>query len=81
MKHGEGELTKSMAEMKSMQMSGDIDKDFAAMMIDHHKAAVAMSKKELANGMSDKLKQMAQTVITEQNKEIKEFNSWLERRK
>ena len=81
MKHGEGELQKSMSDMdskmKSMQMSGDVDKDFAMMMKEHHASAVAMSKGEVTNGMSAKLKQMAQKMITDQNKEIKEFDTWL----
>jgi uncharacterized protein (DUF305 family) len=81
MKHGEGELGKDMSamesKMKSMQMSGDVDKDFAMMMKEHHAVAVAMSKKVLTHGMSEKLKQMAQKTITEQNKEIKEFENWL----
>jgi uncharacterized protein (DUF305 family) len=85
MKHGEGELQKSMSDMeskmKNMQMTGDIDKDFATMMVSHHEGAVEMSKMQLANGMSSKLKQMAQKTITEQNKEIKEFKSWLESKK
>lgn len=85
MKHGEGELEKSMSDMegkmKNMQMSGDIDKDFAMMMKDHHEGAIAMSKKELANGMSAKLKQMAQKFITAQGKEIKEFQQWLDNKK
>ena len=81
MKHGEGELEKSMSDMeskmKSIQMTGDTDKDFAIMMKEHHSGAVAMSKQELANGMSSKLKQMAQKTVTDQNKEIKEFDIWL----
>ena len=85
MKHGEGELQKSMSDMeskmKSMQMTGDMDKEFAAMMIEHHQSAISMAKKQLANGMSDKLKQMAQKMITEQNKEIKEFKSLLDSKK
>jgi uncharacterized protein (DUF305 family) len=85
MKHGEGELQKSMTDMqtmmKSMEMTGDIDKDFAAMMTAHHEGAVVMFRKELANGMSSKLKQMAQKGINDQTKEIKEFKSWLESKK
>lgn len=85
MKHGEGELQKSTSDMenkmKNVQMTGDIDKDFAAMMVSHHEGAVEMSKKELANGMSSKLKKMAQKTITEQSKEVKEFKSWLEGKK
>lgn len=85
MKHGEGELQKSMTEMetkmKGMQMSGDADKDFAMMMASHHQSAVDMAKMEQKNGMSSKLKQMAQKTIDDQNKEIKEFNTWLDNHK
>jgi len=85
MKHGEGELQKSMSDMeskmKNMQTIGDMDKDFAMMMIEHHESAVSMSKKQLTNGMSEKLKQMARKMITDQNKEIKEFKAWLDSKK
>lgn len=81
MKHGEGELQKSMSDlenkMHSNEMTGDTDRDFATMMISHHEEAVAMSKKELANGMSAQLKKMAQRTITGQGQEIKEFKNWL----
>ena len=82
MKHGEGELQKSMSsamdQMKSMQISGDVDKDFATMMMHHHEHGVAMAKMEVEHGMSSKLKQMAQKSITKQNQEIKELKNWLD---
>ncbi|MEJ7829742.1 MAG: DUF305 domain-containing protein [Segetibacter sp.] len=81
MKHGEGDMQKSMDDMmnkmKNMQMSGNVDKDFATMMISHHEDGMAMQKMEVKNGMSDKLKQMAQKGITEHQKEISEFKEWL----
>ena len=82
MQHGEGELQKSMSsamnQMKSMQMRGDVDKDFATMMMHHHEHGVAMAKMEVEHGMSSKLKQMAQKSITKQNQEIKELKNWLD---
>ena len=85
MKHGEGEIQKSMSammnKMKSMQTSGNIDKDFAIMMVSHHQDGISMAKMELKNGMSDKLKQMAQKGIDDQQKDIKEFNTWLSQNK
>lgn len=85
MKHGEGELKKSMSsamdQMKSMQMSGDTDKDFATMMMHHHEHGVAMAKMEVEHGMSSKLKGMAQKSITKHNQEIKEFKNWLDLKK
>lgn len=85
MKHGEGELQKSMSammdKMKGMQMSGDVDKDFATMMSSHHEDGISMAKMEIKNGMSDKLKQIAQKSIPDQQKDIAEFKSWLSNKK
>ena len=79
MKMGEGELQKSMStmmdQMKSMQMTGDVDKDFAMMMIHHHEHGIEMAKKEVANGMNAELKKMAQKSISDQQKDIDEFKS------
>ena len=81
MKHGEGELMKSMSKMmdkmKSMQMIGDVDKDFATMMISHHEDGISMAKLEVKNGMADKLKQMAKKGIADQQKDISELKSFL----
>lgn len=81
MKMGKGEMEKSMSammdKMKSMQMSGNVDKDFANMMVSHHEDGISMSEMELKNGMNSKLKQMAQKGITDQQKEISEFKAWL----
>jgi uncharacterized protein (DUF305 family) len=81
MKHGEGELKKMLADMKSamqgMQMTGNTDKDFASMMISHHEKGMKMSKAELSNGMSQELKNMAKKGISHETKEIEEFKVWL----
>ncbi|MEO6731931.1 MAG: DUF305 domain-containing protein [Ferruginibacter sp.] len=81
MKHGEGDLQKSMQammdKMKSMQMSGNVDKDFATMMISHHEDGISMASLEVKNGMSGKLKKMAQKEITDQQKDINDFKDWL----
>lgn len=81
MKHGEGDLQKGMGtmqdKMKSMHMTGDVDKDFGNMMIVHHQDGISMAEMELKNGMSGKLKQMAQKIITDQRKDIQEFHRLL----
>lgn len=81
MKHGEGEMHKSMTEMmgkqKAMQMSGDVDMDFAMMMTMHHEQGISMAEMEVKNGMSDKLKQMAKKEINAQKRDIVEFKSWM----
>ena len=67
----------SMAGMMSMgQPSGNVDTDYAAMMVAHHQSAVDMAKAELAHGRDTKLKEMAQQMITAQEKEIRQFKAW-----
>lgn len=87
--HGDGkghnELQEAMHtmmnNMNGMKMSGDTDKDFAMMMIPHHQSAVDMAKNELSHGKEVEIKQMAQKMIADQNKEIKEFQAWLDSHK
>lgn len=73
------ELSKGLADMKtkmsSMQMTGNMDKDFAMMMTSHHESGVKMSKDELSHGMNAQLKQLAQKGISDQTKEINEFST------
>ncbi|MBI3233563.1 MAG: DUF305 domain-containing protein [Bacteroidetes bacterium] len=59
-----------MDKMSSMKMSGDFALDFANMMIEHHQGAIDMSNIELSKGTDEKLKVMAQQIITEQTNEI-----------
>ena len=82
--HGGGdhnELQESMnamnAKMKSMVMSGDIDKDFAMMMIPHHEGALAMAEAEIGHGANLDLKKIASKIMTDQKKEISELQAWL----
>ncbi len=66
-------------QMKSMPMSGKVDQDFAGMMRMHHQGAVAMAQEELAKGQHTEMKQMAQQMIGDQQREIAEFQSWLDK--
>jgi len=65
-------------KMKEMKMTGNTDKDFAMMMIIHHQIAVTMAEGEVSNGQHPEIKNMAQQMIADQNKEITEFQSWLD---
>lgn len=70
-----------MDSMQNMEMSGDMDKDFATMMKIHHQQALDMAKMELTNGKSPAMKAMAKKIITAQKKEIAEFDRWLAKQK
>lgn len=56
-------------KMSGMKMSGDFDMDFANMMIDHHGGAIEMSEEEIRSGTDEKMKSMAQAIITAQKEE------------
>lgn len=81
MKHGEGALQKSIegmgSKMTGMTMSGNVDKDFATMMMAHHEQGIAMDKLQVEHGMDSKLKQMAKKSISSQQTEIGQFKAWL----
>ncbi len=63
--------------MKNLgQPSGNVDQDYAAMMVPHHQSAIDMAKAELAHGRDTKLKEMAQKMIAAQQQEIQEFKAW-----
>ncbi len=74
-------MTDMMKNMEAMKTSGDTDRDFAAMMKVHHQGAIDMAQMELQNGKDAKMRAMAKRIIEAQQKEIKEFDQWLAKRK
>jgi uncharacterized protein (DUF305 family) len=50
--------------------TGDVDADFAALMIPHHQGAIDMARSELRYGHNEALRRMAQEIIVEQQQEI-----------
>ena len=70
-----------MEGMHKMTMTGDTDKDFAMMMKMHHQQGVEMARMQLAHGKSADMKRLAKNIISSQNKEIAQFDSWLAKQK
>jgi len=58
--------------MAAMQVraTGDIDRNFAAVMIPHHQGAIDMAVAELRYGRNPQLKRIAQEIIVDQQQEI-----------
>lgn len=63
--------------MAPMTPSGNVDRDYAAMMVAHHTSAVQMAEAEVAMGKDAETKKMAQMMVAAQTKEIQQFNAWL----
>ena len=62
-------MTKMMDGM-TVKPTGDVDADFAAMMIPHHQGAIDMAQAELRYGRNEQLRRIAQEIIVEQQQEI-----------
>ena len=62
-------MTRMMAGM-AVAPSGDVDRDFAAMMIPHHQGAIDMAKAELRYGRDAQLRRIAQEIVVDQLQEI-----------
>ena len=62
-------MTKMMKDMAA-KPSGDIDRDFVAMMAPHHQGAIDMAVIELRYGKNEQLRRIAQEVIVSQLQEI-----------
>lgn len=62
-------MDKMMAGM-AVTPTGDVDADFAAMMIPHHQGAIDMAVLELRFGRNEQLRRIAQEIIVDQQQEI-----------
>lgn len=60
----------AMTKPMQSKVTGDVDRDFAAMMAEHHAWAIEMAKIELEHGKDPELRKMAQNVIKAQSAEI-----------
>jgi hypothetical protein len=73
-------LTENSAAMEKMMSgmdakpTGDVDRDFTAMMIPHHQGAIDMAILELKYGHNEQLKRIAQEIIVDQQQEIAAMN-------
>lgn len=70
-----------MKSMESIQPTGNTDRDFAMMMKIHHQGAIDMAQIELQRGKDPKMRAMARQIIAAQEKEIREFDQWLAKRR
>jgi uncharacterized protein (DUF305 family) len=83
MGHGEGSsssplmvsMNEMMQKMDAVKMMGNTDHDFAHHMLEHHKGAVAMADIELRDGKDATMRQMAEKIKADQQKEIAELEA------
>jgi len=63
-------MKEMMADM-TIEPTGDVDCDFVAMMVPHHKGAVDMAKAEFRYGHNEQLRRLAQEIVAKQQQQIK----------
>jgi hypothetical protein len=62
-------MKKMMVEM-GIKPTGDVDRDFVAMMAPHHQGAIDMAQALLRYGNNERLRRLAQEIIVTQQQEI-----------
>ncbi|WP_460615517.1 DUF305 domain-containing protein [Hymenobacter seoulensis] len=72
-------MDRMMAASNARTMTMRTDVDYAAMMIDHHQAAIDNSEALLQHGRNATMRQLAQAIITDQRQEIATLQNWLTR--
>lgn len=80
--HEQTDHMMKMDQIADIQLiTGDIDNDFATLMIQHHNSAIENAEAYILYGDHDGLKVMAQKMIADQKMEIKELSDWLKAHK
>jgi hypothetical protein len=69
LRENDAAMTKMMNDMAA-KPTGDIDRDFVAMMTPHHQGAIDMAVIELRYGKNEQLRRIAQEIIVDQMQEI-----------
>lgn len=66
----------SPSPMAGQMIRGDIDQHFIVMMIPHHQGAVEMAELALTRAQRPEIKQLAEAIIQDQNREIEQMQNW-----
>jgi len=69
LKENDADMARMMDDM-AIKPTGEIDRDFVAMMVPHHQGAIDMAQAELRYGRNAQLRRIAQEIIVEEIQEI-----------
>lgn len=64
----------------SMLKTGEVDRNFAEMMVRHHEHGIEMARAQAANGKDAALRQQAQKILESQQKELAELRRWMQQK-
>lgn len=74
--HGMGSAMNMMTQSLLNKTGLAFDQEFLSEMIVHHEGAVQMAELALKNAQHQELKDLANNIITAQNKEIQQMKEW-----
>jgi hypothetical protein len=73
-----GEMMAAMHRMhetaNKTPMTGDLDRDFVALMVPHHLSAVEMARIYLQHGKDPELRRLSENIVASQEAEIRRMN-------
>lgn len=61
---------------REMSKSSEVDRAFIEMMVPHHQSAIEMAEMALSKAKNPEVKKLAQNIIRDQNREIKQMQTW-----
>ena len=70
-------MEKMNRDMMGAPMTGDLDRDLVMMMMPHHQGAIDMARIYLRDAKDPAIRKMAQKIIVDQEREIRDFKAWL----
>jgi hypothetical protein len=74
-----GEMMGAMHRMhesvNKIPMTGDLDRDFVALMVPHHQSAVEMAQVYLRHGGDPELRRLSEDIVKSQEAEIRQMQS------
>jgi uncharacterized protein (DUF305 family) len=59
-----------MSLATSVDPTGDVDRDFVAMMLPHHQGGIEIARAEVKYGHNDELRRLAQNIISQREQEM-----------
>jgi uncharacterized protein (DUF305 family) len=73
---GDHGMAMSEEDLTKLRGADPFDREFIDMMIPHHEGAVTMAEEELDKGENTTLRKLAEDIISSQNREIEQMESW-----
>jgi uncharacterized protein (DUF305 family) len=58
-----------------VSVTGDVNRDFIALMVPHHQAAIDMARTYLESGNDPELRQLAEHIVADQQAEITQMET------